>query len=369
MVDEREEYLQKHSETGDVDLEEIDSEVEDYESGPAEYDIATFPADFTLQVLHDKWKAGDIEIPKFQREFVWKQTQASKLIESFMVGLPVPSVFLYTERKSQKHLVIDGQQRLKSIFYFLEGYFGEEEVQKRKVFRLEGLSPNSKWFKKTFAEFDEPDQRKLNNSVLRAFIVQQLDPHDDTSIYHIFERLNTGGTLLTNQEVRNCVYGGQFNNLLNDLNRFGAWRTILGRVKQDSRQKDKELILRFFALRDISNYTKPLKDFLSRYMRRSRNLDPSELQKMRALFESTCTSVVDVLGPKPFHIKTGLNSAVFDSVMVAFSSHLSNIPSDIAARYSRLVALPDFLPLVTSHTTDDETVRKRFDLAAKSLFQ
>ncbi|MFZ0801123.1 MAG: DUF262 domain-containing protein [Terriglobales bacterium] len=226
MTDEREEYLEKHGSPDDIELEEIESEVEDYESGPAEYDVTTFPADFTLQVLYGKWKEKDIEIPKFQREFVWKQAQASKLIESFMVGLPVPAVFLYTERKSQKHLVIDGQQRLKSVFYFFEGFFGEEELQQRKVFRLEGLSPKSKWYKKTFAEFDEPDQRKLNNSVLRAFIVQQLDPQDDTSIYHIFERLNTGGTLLTNQEVRNCVYGGKFNDLLNDLNTFQDWRQM-----------------------------------------------------------------------------------------------------------------------------------------------
>jgi len=73
--------------------------------------------EYTLEGLHQKWKAEEILIPDFQRRFVWKQVQASKLIESFLVGLPVPAVFLYTERKSQKFFVIDGQQRLKSIFY------------------------------------------------------------------------------------------------------------------------------------------------------------------------------------------------------------------------------------------------------------
>lgn len=370
MPDEREEYLLKHGEPDDIDLEEIGSEEEDYESAPAEYEIATYPADFTLEVLNDKWKAGDIEVPKFQREFVWKQTQASKLIESFMVGLPVPAVFLYTERKSQKYLVIDGQQRLKSIFYFFEGYFGGEDQQKRGVFRLEGLNQKSKWHKRTFAEFDEPDQRKFKNSVLRAFIVQQLDPHDDTSVYHIFERLNTGGTLLTNQEVRNCVYGGKFNEVLNDLNTNPNWRTILGRAKEDSRQKDKELILRFFALQgdNIKIYEKPLKDFLNKFMRRNRNPADETLKNMRACFEGTSASVAAALGKKPFHIKAGLNSAVFDSVMVAFSAHLQGVPADIKERYTRLVNNPDYLKLVRSGTTDDETVRKRFDLADKSLF-
>jgi hypothetical protein len=370
MPDEREEYLLKHGQPGDIDLEEIESEEEDYDSAPAEYDVATYPADFTLEVLNDKWKSGDIEVPKFQREFVWKQTQASKLIESFMVGLPVPAVFLYTERKSQKYLVIDGQQRLKSVFYFLEGYFGAEDQQKRGVFRLEGLSQKSKWYKKTYAEFDEPDQRKLKNSVLRAFIVQQLDPHDDTSVYHIFERLNTGGTLLTNQEVRNCVYGGKFNDLLNELNANEHWRAILGRAKEDSRQKDKELMLRFFTLQgeNIKKYEKPLKDFLNKFMRRNRNPGEVDLKKMRTVFEDSCAGVAAALGKKPFHIKAGLNSAVFDSVMAAFSAHLQKTPKDIEGRYKALVNNPDYLKLVRSGTTDDETVRKRFDLAEKTLF-
>jgi len=368
MADERDDYFHKHAAPDDVEIEEIDSEEEDYESGPAEYDIATFPADFTIEVLNDKWKADDIEVPRFQREFVWKQTQASKLIESFMVGLPVPAVFLYTERKSQKYLVIDGQQRLKSIFYFLEGYFGAENQQRRGVFRLEGLSTKSKWHKKTFSEFDEPDQRKLKNSVLRAFIVQQLDPHDDTSIYHIFERLNTGGTLLTNQEVRNCVYGGKFNELLNELNAVEEWRSILGRAKEDSRQKDKELMLRFFALRDVRSYEKPLKDFLSRYMRRNRNPTAVEIEKMRSQFIACCAAVVQGLGKKPFHVKAGLNSAVFDSVMVAFASHLGNIPDNIAERYRALILNLDFLELVGSHTTDDDALRRRFGIAEKILF-
>ncbi len=367
MADERDEYFQKHIGADDIELEEIESESEDYESGPAEYDIATFPADFTLEVLYEKWKAGDIEIPRFQREFVWKKIQASKLIESFMVGLPVPAIFLFTQRKSQKYLVIDGQQRLKSVFYFFNGQFGQDD--EGQIFRLEGLNPKSKWYRKKFADFDDPDQRKLKNCVLRAFIVQQLDPADDTSVYHIFERLNTGGTLLTNQEVRNCVYGGTFNDLLNELNQLPSWRTILGRQNQDSRQKDKELMLRFFALRDVSGYQNPMKDFLSKYMRRNRHPSTADLKNLRAVFERTCEAVLNALGTKPFHIRKGLNSAVLDSVMVAFASHLGSPGNDVGNKYKSLVKNPDFLNLVTSGTTADETVRKRFDLADKTLFR
>src|SRR4030042_3613232 len=133
----------------DIQIEPIDSEVEDSESTPVEFEIATYPADYTLEVLFQKWKSGEIIIPKFQRGFVWKIYQSSRLIESFMLGLPVPQIFIYTDPE-QKSLIIDGQQRLKSIFFFFEGYFGEEDkLGKRKVFKLEEINEKSKWFNKT----------------------------------------------------------------------------------------------------------------------------------------------------------------------------------------------------------------------------
>ena len=225
--DARIDYERKELNPSDLDLEPVTSEDEDYTSSPADYHIATYPADFTLEVLHQKWQAGDIIIPDFQRAFVWKAAQSSKLIESFLVGLPVPPVFVYTERQSQNYLVIDGQQRLKSIFYFLEGHFAEDSGR-RRAFRLSGLNEDSKFLGKTFSDLTDADQRKIKNSVLRSLVVQQLEPDDDTSIYHIFERLNTGGTLLSNQEIRNCVLSGNFVDFLVKLNDNQGWRKILG---------------------------------------------------------------------------------------------------------------------------------------------
>lgn len=352
----------------DIEFERIKSEEEDYESAPPTYEINTYPEDFTLEVLHQKWKDGDIEIPRFQRQFVWKQVQASKLIESFLIGLPVPAVFLYTERKSQKFLVIDGQQRLRSVFYFFEGFFGEEQKGKRTVFQLKGLSDDSEYLGKGFEDLEEADQRKLRNSVLRSFIVQQLDPNDDTSIYHIFERLNTGGTFLANQEIRNCVYRGDFNELLHKLNALPAWRSIVGKPDPDSRQKDVELILRFFALLDHSHYQKPMKDFLSKFMKVNRDIGQNVLLQFRELFEKTSTTIVDHLGGKPFHIRAGLNSAVFDCVMVSVAKNLNVIPPDLKQRYKNLRENDDFLKNVSSATTDEEVVHSRFQSAEKELF-
>ena len=362
------EYDRESHVSSDLELEPVRSEDEDYESAPADYKISTYPADFTLEVLHQKWRAGDFRIPEFQRDFVWKQVQASKLIESFLVGLPVPPVFVYTERESQLFLVIDGQQRLKSIFSFFEGYFGEETQGRRSVFHLAGLSPESRFAGKTFESLDEEDQRRLKNAVLRSFVVQQLDPNDDTSMYHIFERLNTGGALLTNQEVRNSVYQGNFVESLVSMNQLPEWRKILGRLTPDRRKKDLELMVRFFAMRDITAYQKPMKDFLSKFMRKNKDASDYALGEAKQVFEETCSQVIEGLGERPFHVRAGLNTAVFDAVMVAFSEHRNAIPTNIKERYDLLLDDEKFIRNTMYGTTDVDTVRERLDRANTVLF-
>lgn len=351
-----------------IDIEYLEAEEKDYYSGPAEYEITVYPADFTLEVLHNKWNSGNILIPEFQRDFVWKQIQSSRLIESFLLGLPVPAIYLYTDRETKKQLVVDGQQRLKSICFFFDGYFGNEIKGRRKIFRLKGLNEKSRWANKTYQELDESDQDKLKDCVLRSFIIQQLNPKDDTSIYHIFERLNTGGTILTNQEVRNCVYGGKLNDLLVGLNKDESWRKILGSNNLDRRQKDIELILRYFSLIDTKNYDKPLKDHMSRFMQKYRNPEEDVLSANRDRFKTLCKTVCLALGERPFHIKSGLSTPVFDSVMVAFTKHLHNIPDKIQERYTTLIENDEYLKLIRGATTDKENLINRFRLAEAILF-
>ena len=351
-----------------LDLEPVASEEEDYESAPPDYQIYTYPADYTLEGLHQKWKSDEIRIPDFQRRFVWKQPQASKLIESFLVGLPVPAVFFYSERRSHKYFVIDGQQRLKSIFFYFEGYFGPEKKGRRAVFQLKGLNQQSPFRDRAFEDLLEEDQRKLKNSVLRTFIVQQLDPEDDTSMYHIFERLNTGGTFLANQEIRNCVYHGTFSGFLDELNELENWRMILGKKEPDTRKRDVELILRFLAMREPASYKNPMKDFLSKFMQKNREPKKNALQSSRNLFERTCEAVVSELGERPFHVRAGLNAAVFDAVMTAFSNNLDSIPKDVKNRYESLVRDERFERNTRSSTTNIDVVQGRLRQAAEQLF-
>ncbi len=353
-------------------IEDVPSEAADREASLHTYEILTYPADYTLEVLVDKWRKGQITIPKFQRRFVWSQIQSSKLIESFLKGLPVPSIFLFSDPETNELLVVDGQQRVKTIAYFFEGYFGDEEDGKRRVFRLTGFEEGSLYEGLTYEDLESVDPAgfaKLNDSVLRAFVIRQLDPADDTSIYHVFERLNTGGTLLQPQEIRNCVHHGPFNDMLTDVNKLETWRSIYGREKLDRRQRDVGLILRFIALLESSaDYEKPMKDFLNKFMASRRSPGDHELDRMREFFERTATVIQDELGEKPFHIRAGLNAAVFDCVSVAIAHHLDSIPANLRDRYEALVTDDEFLSRVTSATTDKEIVGRRLAQASEALF-
>jgi hypothetical protein len=361
------EDAKERTQASDLAIEFLRSEQEDEAAGPRRYELFTYPADFTLEVLYQKWKSDEIAIPNMQRRFVWKQAQASRLIESFLLGLPVPPIFFYAERGSERLLVVDGQQRLKSVFYFLEGLFGEEVAGKRATFRLV-LGGIGKWDGKTFGELEPEDSRRLRNSVLRSFIMKQVDPQDDTSIHHVFERLNTGGTLLTNQEVRNCIFDGPFNDFLFAANKLAAWRSILGRDTPDSRLKDLELILRFLALANqLDAYEKPMKDFLSGFMRRNRS--GMRVPDFKALFESVASLVAEGLGTKPFHLRAGLNAAVFDSVFVAFARHTdAPIGPQLRKRYQALVEDPEYQKVTSTGTTDISSIKRRISLAEERLF-
>lgn len=348
-----------------VSIEKIKSEEEDQELEVTIYKIANYPADFTLKGLYDKWKDNEILIPSFQRKFVWTLSQSSKLIESFLLGLPVPSVFLYKEKESQKLLVIDGQQRLKTVF----GYFNNLFPDTKKTFYLKNV--NLKWESKSFSDLDEADKRRLKDSVLRAVIVEQLDPKDNTSIFHIFKRLNTGGTILRPQEIRNCIYQGKFNDLLIELNKKNEWRKIIGLPKSDKRMRDVELILRFFALSyEYEGYKKSMKDFLSKFMDKYRN-DENKINEFRIFFEKTVSTIYQKLGPNLFRIKRGLSATILDSVMVAFALNLENIPEDIKSRYKQLLddnPNNSYIKYIYESTTDEKVVKQRIELACGKLF-
>lgn len=352
------------NEVKDEDWDFDQTDKDDGDSVSNSYQISYFPADFTLKGFLDKWDSGQLVVPKFQRKYVWDIKKASRLIESFLLGLPVPGVFLYKERKTNKLLVIDGQQRITSAVMFFKG------VHEDKVFGLQGIS--SRWEGKTFSSLDESDQYQLQDAVLRATVVQQLDPDDDSSIYHIFERLNTGGMNLNPMEVRKCVYFGEHFELLEKLNALPAWREILGKPVPDKRLRDVEVVLRVVAMGiEGDSYEKPMKRFLNRHMTKVKHCSKGEarsyMDMAQSRFEFACNLVVSVLGKKPFHLRGRLNYAVTDSILGVLISLGAEGVSDLAKAYSSLLEDKDYVDACTYNTSDEKQVYMRLLKARAAL--
>lgn len=336
-----------------------------------EYDITTYPSDFTLKGLAEMWGNQDITIPDFQREFVWSIKQSSLLIESFLVGLPVPPVFFYIDDEN-RNLVVDGQQRILSIIFYFEGYFGRENDKgKRQAFRLMGLNEKSPYANKKISDLEMKDRRKLENSVLRAINIRQLSPKEEnTSIYHIFERLNTGGTPLIPQEIRSCVFRGHFLSQLKSLNTDKNWRAILGKKSVDKHQKDVELILRAFSLsHHLSAYEKPMKEFLSKVARKYQKLAVKEVANFSTDFQEATKYINENLRPKPFSVRGPLNNSIFDSVFCTILNNLHSLPNNLNDRYEKLLADEKFIDYTSLATTDEKIVKERFEYVKKKLIK
>lgn len=332
------------------------------------YDIASYPSDYTLKGLCDMFSNKDITIPDYQRGFVWSIKQSSLLIESFLIGLPVPPIFLYIDDEN-KNLVIDGQQRLLSIVYFFEGYFGtESQSGRRQVFKLSGLKEDNPYYNKRFIDLSDKDKRKLETSVLRAINIRQLSPkNENTCMYHIFERLNTGGTPLKPQEIRNCVFRSTFLNQLKELNNNKNWRTILGKKLPVKSQTDIELLLRAFGLSYyLNSYEKPMKEFLNKTAKKNMENSP-KIDEFSDRFTRTCELITQKLRPKPFNIRGPFNTSVFDSVFCVLLNNIDNVPQNISDRYEAMIKEQTFIDYTSLATTDEKIVKDRFKYVEQYL--
>ena len=351
-----------------IEEDELEVEEEHDEAPYVEFDISVSPSDPTLELLAQKVQNGDIIIPFYQRKYVWKIEQASRLIESFLMGLPVPQVFLYVNEEDQLE-VIDGQQRIRSVAYFFEGYFGEEDNKgRRQKFKLKGLSERSEYNGKTFTELSPRDQRKLRNSTLRAINVKQLKPSlRNDSVFHIFERLNTGGTTLKPQEIRNAVYRGVIVDRMRDLNSNPQWQEILGLKKTDKNQKDVELVLRLFSLFEVwDGYEKPMLKYLNNFMDDNRDFDSDRAKRFAKRFPDAVETVAEAI-EKPFRPKSLLNTAVLEAVMVTLLENEGITADQLEKRYPKLLADPNFLTHITGGTTDTLMLKSRMISARKFL--
>ena len=351
------------NEFDEIDDPIIDVEDSEESSAPIIYDISSYGADYDVDGLVKRLKRGDIFIPPFQRDYVWNQAEASRLVESLLLGLPVPGVFLAKEGESNKLSVIDGQQRLKSLLFFYEGFFNPKEGDTRKkVFRLKNVQ--KQFENKTYEELEEEDRIKLDDSIIHATIIKQESPNDDnTSIYHVFERLNTGGRKLTPQEIRSAIYIGKMNEMIADLNDYPAWRELFG--KKNNRLKDQEMILRFFAVySNLENYSKPLKEFLNKFNGRYRNPSDEEIARLSSIFKRTTDLILEKIGKNAFRPDRVFNASAFEVLMVGIAKRIDeNIDFDGLVRdLENLYKSQEFIDSITRATSDDKVVELRHNL-------
>jgi hypothetical protein len=342
--------------------------VEDDESdGGLRFSITSYGADYPVDALVKRLESKAIEVPRFQRGFVWSLPQSSRFIESLLLGLPVPAVFLSKHPASQRLLVIDGQQRLTSLRFFYSGIFRGTATPKE--FELRGVSRDLEG--KTYRTLSDEDRRRLDDSLLHAIIVNQVDPKDDqTGLYSIFERINTGGTPLQPQEIRACIYEGPFITLLRALASNRDWQAIFGEPSR--RAKDQEMILRFLALRFAANsYERPMKHFLNRFVFENRDLQKYNEGTLRAAFEPAVLIAHQHLGREVFRPVRNLNAAILDSILVAISSRLSSGPITrpelLKPAVDELMKNPEYVEAHSTGTSDNEKVAKRLDLAVHAL--
>ena len=234
------EVLEDHLDDNFVDDDKIEDESDkDDTVPPLRYDISSFGVDFDVEGVVRRVQRNEIFIPEWERSYVWNIRQASSFVESLLLGLPVPGIFLGRDTESGKLYVIDGQQRLKTLTYFFEQKFNPQgDAKKGRVFKLNRV--HERFDGRTYDSLDERDRYNLNNSIIHATVVRQDDPpEDDTSMYEIFRRLNTGGLELHPQEIRCAIYQGELIEMVKSLNDYDQWRVIAGQPHR--RLKDQEL--------------------------------------------------------------------------------------------------------------------------------
>lgn len=271
---------------GSENYAELEQETEDAISEVEPGPVSSQPHDWTISTLRDKYERGQVDLqPHYQREYVWelRPELPSRLIESLLLQIPIPPLY-FARLDTGKIEVVDGQQRLTTLINFITNRFRLEKLQ-----RMSSLNG------KLFNELSERDQEQIFDAPIRSIVIDAGTNHELR--YEIFERLNRGSMALTEQEIRNCAYRGPFCDLLSELEMDANWRKVKGTEKPDPRFKEREMILRFFALSSrADHYSGNLKKFLNDYMGKHAPNEASKITELGALFRQTMQNIYTAFG-------------------------------------------------------------------------
>ena len=337
--------------------------------------ISTASGDPEIESLYNKQKRGKLILqPDFQRQYVWDSIKASKLIESALLSIPLPIIYL-SEEKDGKEYVIDGQQRLTSFFSFIDGVFPDG-----KTFKLNGLNVFAELNGSKFSELSSELQDKVRYYQIRTITFQK-DSSEDLK-FEIFERLNTGSVQLNDQELRNCLYRGNFNVALKEMAADADFMYVCGLKSPDKRMKDKELVLRFCAFhhKTYLNYKAPIRNFLNLEAQEKRNISEKELSELKAAFKNSCQILRSLFGtnafkrfykgkegqPNGFWEPKKFNTSLYDILMYSFAREdknkvFQNLDSIKEALISLMTDDQDFVDSIELSTSSVQAVTTRFD--------
>ncbi len=360
-----EEIVFKHLEPS-VDLKMSDEEInQKYVKG--EVRIITEQARYPLPSIVIMLSGNDYKLnPEFQRRHRWNITQKSKLIESFIMNVPIPPIFLYEDSYSH-YEVMDGLQRLTAIKEFY-----------KDEFVLDGLEEWPELNGKKYSTLPIQIKKGIDRRYLSSIILLQETAKNELDAMQlkqlVFERINSGGVKLEPQESRNAVFNGPLNELCIKLarNKFlcKTWHVpeqtedeIKNNIPSDELIQndlfrdmgDVELVLRFFANRqreELIKYTRSLKDYLNNYLKYGSSLPPETLLEMSKLFNETIEFIYELLGEQAFCLYRNRNgkwgwyprptTAIYDPLTVIASEFLGSKSKILEKKNEIVIKLENF---------------------------
>lgn len=312
-------------------------------------EVRTDAIDLTFGEIINLKREDEIKIdPEYQRLFRWSEEQKSRLVESVLLRLPIPPVF-FIENEDGKLELIDGLQRISSMCQFVDS-----DVIQKPPLKLVGCDIVPALNDQTFVTLPLTLQLQLKRSAVRAMVIKRQSK--EFLRYEMFKRLNTGGSELSEQEIRNCsarIFGSRgvaFYELLISLSRHPSFMRLtetLADADQDKRGRE-ELVLRFFAAKDgVEFFHGNVTDWLNAYME-AVLLDkkPFDFEGQSAEFERVFNAIEKVAGDTAFckykndKAIGGLAPAYYEAMVCAFSREIVKVESaDVAKLNSSIVAM------------------------------
>lgn len=366
----------------DLREDDFDEYLDDFPKSSL-YKIRSWGADPSVRELITMLTEKELIKPSLQRNYVWDKTMASRFIESILMGLPIPSIFL-AETHDSKKMIIDGYQRVTTLYDYVETGKIHGEA---KVFKLSNSKRlDERWRGKAFKELTDEEQRRIKSTTIHSIIFIQESPEDgNNSLFELFERINTGGKVLNNQEIRNCIYQGSLNDLLVELNDYPNWRILYGDEAPDNRMRDVELVLRFFAISEVfkSETEKnqiSLKLYLNDYVETRSKIKPEDTNWYREQWKNTIDFIIGKFGENAFKncdsegkIIDRIHPTIFDSIAIATQYVLENkfkINESNNFNMLRMKLLSDenYKVYTTDKTTNVPNIKGRVNCVLRIVF-